>query len=117
MNRAAFLLERAGLAFAFLYPPIDALFEPYSWLGYIPSFARGYVPDLALLHAFGALEVVLALWILSGRRIFWPSLLSGCILLFIVATNLSGFEVVFRDLTIAALAFSLALRSKAKNPA
>ena len=31
------------------------------------------MPDEVLLHTFGIVEVILALWILSGWRIFWPS--------------------------------------------
>ena len=64
---------RIGVAFAFLYPPYSALMDPASWLGYFPHFMRGIVPDALLLHGFGVLGVVLALWILSGKKIFWPS--------------------------------------------
>ena len=108
---ANFLL-RLGVAFAFLYPPLSALTDPSSWLGYLPSFARGYVPDLVLLHAFGALEAVIAVWILSGKRIFVPSLAATVILLAIVVLNLRDFEVVFRDLSIAAMAAALAIQSR-----
>ena len=62
--RTAYLLLRIGAALAFLYPPLSALFgDPYTWLGYFPAFTRGYLPDLALLHA-GAVEIVIGLWLL-----------------------------------------------------
>jgi uncharacterized membrane protein YphA (DoxX/SURF4 family) len=102
---------RIGLAFAFLYPPIDAIFDPNSWLGYFPSWMHGYVPDLVLLHSFGAVEVIIALWLLSGWKIFWPSCLALLMLLAIVIFDSPGgaFEVLFRDLAIASIALALAV--------
>lgn len=107
----AILILRIGVSFAFLYPPISALSDPYSWIGYFPHFMRGYVPDMVLLHAFGALEAVIALWILSGRRIFWPAAAAAAMLVAIVALNTFEFELLFRDLSIAAAALALAVVS------
>jgi hypothetical protein len=120
-ERVANFMLRAGVAFAFLYPPVNALFDPYSWLGYLPHFARaiahtGGVPDVILLHSFGALEVIIALWILSNKKIFLPSLAATGILLAIVALNLQDFQVVFRDLSIAAASLSLAVMSYRSTP-
>ena len=68
------LLLRIGVAFAFIYPPLAALADPYSWIGYFPRFLLDTAPnDLVLLHAFGIFEIVLAMWILSGKKIFYPS--------------------------------------------
>ncbi len=106
-EKLASIVLRAGAAFAFLYPPINALSDPYAWIGYFPPFTRGYVPDEVLLHGFGIVEVVIALWILSGWRVFWPSLAATAMLLGIVVFNLPNFQVLFRDLTIAAMPFSL----------
>lgn len=119
-QKIAYLLLRLGVGFAFLYPPIDALFNPDSWLGYFPRFAHAAaqyvgIPDLVLLHSFGAVEVVLALWILSGWRVFWPSLAAAVMLCAIVIFNPSQFEVLFRDLSLAVAALALALFAK-KNP-
>jgi hypothetical protein len=98
---------RIGVAFAFLFPPINALSAPDAWIGYFPGFVHGYVPDLVLLHAFGVVEVILALWILSGWRIFWPCMLAVVMLVSIVAFNMQEFQILFRDLSIAALALGL----------
>ena len=106
-----YLLLRAGVAFAFLYPPLNALVDPNAWIGYFPTFVKGYVPDLVLLHVFGAVEVVVAVWILSGWRIFWPSLAAAAMLLAIVVFNPSNFQVLFRDISLAAMALALAVIS------
>ena len=67
------------------------------------------MPDLVLLHAFGAVEILIGLWILSGYKIFIPALLATVMLLGIVTFNFSQFDVLFRDVTIACLTLSLAL--------
>ena len=108
---------RAGVAFAFLYPPIDALFDPYTWIGYLPHAVRGFVPDLVLLHSFGVLEVGIAFWILSGKKIFLPSLLATAILLVIVGLNLQDFQIIFRDVSIAAISAALAVNAFAERRA
>lgn len=103
------LLLRIGLAFAFLYPPIDAIFEPYSWEGYFPAFLRHLPIDpLLLLHGFGVIEVVIAAWILYGKHLRIPATLAGLMLVAIVAFNSADFPVLFRDLAIAMMAFALA---------
>ena len=110
-QRVAEIILRIGVAFAFLFPPIDAMVNPYSWIGYFPAFLKGFVPDLVLLQTFGMIEIVIALWILSGWRIFVPSLIATGMLLAIVFFNRADFEVLFRDLSIAAMTLSLAVVS------
>jgi uncharacterized membrane protein YphA (DoxX/SURF4 family) len=114
--RTSYLLLRVAAAFAFLYPPVAALFgDPYSWFGYFPAFLQGYVPDLVLLHAFGAVEIIIGLWLLSGYKIFAPALIATAMLLAIVAFNLSQFDILFRDLSIALLTLSLAVMHMPKS--
>ena len=105
------LALRIGVAFALLYPPLNALADPLAWIGYFPPFMRGFVPDEVLLHAFGIVEVIMALWILSGWRIFWPSAAATVMLVGIVVFNPTNFQVLFRDLAIAASIFALAVVS------
>lgn len=103
------LILRVGLAFVFLYPAINAYFEPYTWIGYFPPFTRGYVDEFLMLHVFGVVEIVIALWLLSGWKVFYPALVAGVMLVAIVVTNTSDFPILFRDLGLAAAAFHLAL--------
>ncbi len=103
------LLLRAGVAFAFLYPPLNALVDPNAWIGYFPDFVHEYVSDEVLLYSFGLVEIVLGLWILSGYKILIPSLLATLMLVSIVAFNFNQLQVLFRDLSIALAALYLAL--------
>ncbi len=105
------LLLRIGVAFAFLYPPISALFNPYAWVGYFPVFISSIegIDALMLLHIFGVFEVMLGLWILSGRRILLPSVAASISLFLIVAFNWTQMDVLFRDLPILLMAVALVL--------
>lgn len=113
-SSADFLL-RLGVAFAFLYPPVNAFLDPYAWIGYFPIFMQGIIPDMALLHLFGLVEVIIGLWILSGRRIFIPSVVATALLLAIVVLNLGDFQILFRDVSIALAALALAIQHRPKH--
>lgn len=104
------LLLRLALALSFLYPAINALFDPYSWIGYFPAFLNDLASphQLLLLHSFGFLEVVLATWVLVGKRVRIPALIMTLMLVAIVAVNSAQFVVLFRDLAIALAALALA---------
>lgn len=99
------LLLRLSVAFAFIYPPLAAIRDPYAWLGYFPTF----LPATELmLHSFGVIEIALALWILIGKRIAIPSVVAGLLLLSIVIANPLQFDILFRDVSIALACFALA---------
>ena len=110
MRGYSLVLLRVGLAFAFLYPPIAAYFDPFSWIGFFPQFLRDAVGnDMLLLHSFGAVEVVLGLWVLTARNVVIPSLVMAAMLAGIVFFNWGAMDIVFRDVSIFAMALALAL--------
>lgn len=111
------ILLRLAVALSFLYPPVSALFDPYAWVGYFPSFLLSAVRsnDLFLLHAFGIVEIVIALWIFFGRRVFVPSIVAALMLIAIVLVNLPQFPVLFRDVAIALAALALAFMHYERN--
>lgn len=107
------LILRIGLAFAFFYPAISAFFNPSAWIGYFPQFAHTLIPnDVFLLHAFGVLEIAIGIWLLSGKRVFYPSVIAAILLFLIVILNFSQMDIVFRDLSILAMAIALAIIHK-----
>lgn len=115
-ERLAHLTLRVGAAFAFLYPPIAAIGDPDSWIGYFPAFMRTLgIADSVLLHSFGVLEVLLALWLLSGWKIRIPAALATLMLFVIVGLNATQFPVVFRDLSIAAMTVALVVWPSART--
>lgn len=106
------LLLRVALAGAFLYPAIAALITPAAWLGYFPHFVLGILPDTVLILVWSLLEVVLAFWILSGKKIFVPSIIACVMLVAIVVFNLSLLDILFRDVALALVALYLALTAR-----
>ena len=68
---------------------------------------RGIVPDWLLLNGFGVCQLTTALWVLSGKNLFWSSMLSNVLLSLIVVVNIGALDIVFRD--VAILFASLAL--------
>lgn len=110
------LLLRVAVAFSFIYPPISALTDPYAWLGYFPVWTTTLLGTNALLalHLFGAVEVLLALWILFGKHIRVPSYIAAALLLLIVGFNMPQFPILFRDVSIALAALALAHFSHAR---
>ncbi len=114
--KLAHLLLRTGVAFAFLYPPIAAISDPTSWISYFPSFIRELgIDEMLLLHGFGVIEAVIALWILSGHKIRIPAMLATLTLVAIVVLDYRDFAVLFRDLSIAAMALALVVWPTAKE--
>jgi len=107
-----FLLLRIGVGFVFLYPPIAAINAPLEWNAYMPDFLSLLpVREFVLLHIAGAIEVIIALWILSGRQIFIPSVIASLFLLVFIFSNFDQFDVIFRNVGILTMTLSLALWS------
>lgn len=106
------LLLRIGVAFAFIYPAVAAYFNPLAWIGYFPVFLLDLFPnEILLLSLFGLSEIIIALWILSGKRIFIPSILASVYLFLIVALNWAVLDVIFRDIPILLMAIALVICS------
>lgn len=104
------LLLRIGVAFSFIYPPISAFINPYSWVGYIPQFMTALpIEAVTLLHIFGIFELLVGAWILSGKRIFIPSILASAFLALIIIFNWTQMDVLFRDIPILLMALCIAL--------
>jgi len=116
-NQTIFFLLRVGVALAFIYPAVAAFFDPFSWIGFFPSFLRDLFVgnEMLLLHTFGATEIIIGLWILVGKKIFIPSLLASLYLALIVLLNLSLLDIVFRDVSILAMALALTLSEHSRK--
>lgn len=108
---------RIGVAFSFIYPAVSAWFSPYAWVGYFPSFLSNgfFIDEIVLLHTFGLLEIVIALWILFGKKIFIPSFIAVVMLFLIIIFNLNQMDVLFRDIPILLMALILVLKYRTKS--
>ncbi|MBF05444.1 hypothetical protein CL644_01930 [bacterium] len=105
---------RISLAFAFIYPAVSAWFNPYAWVGYFPPIVLDFVGsnDVILLHAFGVTEILIGLWIILGRKILLPSIIASAYLVGIILLNLNQMDVIFRDISILAIALALIVQER-----
>lgn len=116
MSTASQWLLRVAVAVAFAYPPLSALSSPDSWVGYFPPFLlNSGIDPMLLLHSFGIIEIIIAVWVLSGWHIEWPATLAALMLGAIVAFNGAQFEILFRDVSIALACLALADDAWAKR--
>lgn len=100
------LILRIALAFVFLYAAVSSFISPNDWIGYMPKFMRGIVPDQVLLGGFSLFEIALSAWLLCGLYAKYAALLAAAMLAGIVVLNPALLPITFRDigLFIAALA-------------
>ncbi len=103
------LLLRVGIALSFLYAAIGGFLHPENWIGWFPAWVRELLPlgDHTLLGLFGSVEILIALWLLSGWNIRWSGLIAAFMLLGITVFNLGSFDIVFRDVALALASLEL----------
>lgn len=92
-------LLRIGIAFTFLYAAYSGFVSPSLWVGYIPDLPLE-IEQAVLLQLWGAFEVILALWLLSGWQVHLPAIGLAIATSLLMLLNLSQFSVLFRDVTI-----------------
>ena len=114
-GRLASLVLRVGVAFAFIYAAVAGFVDPDSWMGYFPDFVR-VVPETTLITLWGILQIILALWIISGKKIFIPSVAASLSLAGLILENLGAMDIIFRDVTILAATISLAIQNIPQHP-
>lgn len=110
------LLLRAALAFVFLYAAISSFISPNDWIGYMPRFMRGIVPDQLLLSGFSLVEIGLSLWLLSGFYVKYAALLAAAMMIGIVVLNPLLLPITFRDIGLFIAALAL-YAEESKSPA
>lgn len=93
-------LFRASIASAYLYAGLGSLLDPNSWIGFLPSFIRNSGYGLTALTIFSIIEVILSIWIISGKKAYLSSALSSLMMFLIIVFNLELLDIVFRDIPI-----------------
>lgn len=115
MSRTSILLLRIALAFAFLYLAYGFWSSPNDWVGYIPAFVRDIgLSQGVLLMVIAGIHLIIGLWILSGWKIFLPSLVATVMLGTIVYFNQNQLDILFRDISLALVALALAFSSRGR---
>lgn len=103
---------RLALASVFLYAAIASFLTPSNWIGFLPAWLKNIIPATTLLVAFSVYEIILSLWLLSGKKIYYASILSLITLFLIIITNINDLDILFRDIAIFFSAIALAILTK-----
>ena len=106
------LLLRVGLAFTFIYAGITAYLSPSNWIGFIPLFIENFTSLETFLKFHSVFDILLGLWLLSNKKIFYASTLSAIFLTGIIIFNFASLDIIFRDIPILLAAIALAIMSK-----
>lgn len=111
MNKKVFanFLLRLAIASVFAYAAIASFIAPLNWIGYFPVFLRDIVPQQILLNGFSLYELVLSLWLLSGKKTFYAAVIATITLVGIIIANIGLTDILFRDFAIILAAASLAV--------
>ena len=105
---SAALLLRVGLGFVLLYAALSSFAQPLNWIGFFPAFVfRLGIPEGLVLGGFSLYEAVLGLWLLWGKKVVYPALLSALVFGGITLFNLGAMNIVFRDVGLFFAALGL----------
>ena len=113
-KNSAITILRWGLAFVFFYAAVASLLDSQEWIRYIPGWIQNLDGYNLLLTAFSVYQLILAVLLFSGRKVYLASILATATLVAITAFNFGTLDVVFRDigLTMAGLALFELVRHK-----
>lgn len=107
---AVFFL-RIGIAFVFLYAGVAAFLNPNDWVGFIPNIGN-FITKAILLQIHIFFNLILGVWLLSNKKIFYASIISGIAVFFIIILNIGAFDIIFRDVAILTGIIALGILSK-----
>jgi hypothetical protein len=113
------ILLRVGIAFSFLYAAIQSFRDPVSWIGFFPvwlqDFTGMFMEIETLLAMFSVVEIIVAIWILSGWRGLYSGFLGASMVAGIVVTNFAALDILFRDIPIVFSCLAYAFLSRRGN--
>ncbi|HRN96158.1 MAG TPA: DoxX family protein [Candidatus Levybacteria bacterium] len=104
-----------GIAFVFIYAGIQIILNYQSFVGYAPEIIFDFIPVQIFMYGFAVFEIVLGLWLISGKKLLYSSLTAAGIMILINLFNLDLFIVLFRNIAILCGALALAAMSHRKG--
>lgn len=111
-SEVVWFLIRLAIAFAFFYPAVRIHSDPDSWLGYFPAFVKDIgIPTSFLIAGFSVVHIIIGTWILSGKKIFLPSIFATIFLGMVIFFNLNQIDILFRDVSLFLVSLALAILS------
>lgn len=109
------LFLRLGLASVYLYAGISAILFPQNWIAFLPLFLKPFIPLETLLLLTSVIQILLAVWLLSGLKLFYAGIASAVMILGIIFLNLNALDITFRDFTIFFTSLAVVIGSTKKT--
>ncbi len=97
-----------GLAFVFIYAAIQIFLNPEGFVHYTPEIIFKFMSLEVFMYTFATFEILLSLWIISGKKMIYSSLIAASIMALVIVFNLDLFIVLFRNVAIMCCALALA---------
>jgi uncharacterized membrane protein YphA (DoxX/SURF4 family) len=112
------LFIQIGLAFSFVYAAVGGFSKPENWIGWFPRGVRGLFPfgDNGLLILFGIVEMLIALWLVSGWKLEISAFVAAAFFFGITIANWSSMDIVFRDIALGLVACGVAIITRKNIP-
>ena len=108
----ASIILRLGLTFVFFFAAATSLLSPESYSKFVPTLVTQFVPVNVFLMAYGVFEILLGLWLLSGKGSFYSGMLAALLLFTLTVFNLQEINILFRNVAIICAALSLVALSR-----
>lgn len=102
------LLIRIGLIFVFAWAAVFILITPEKYLHYMPEFVNFLIPREFALYLFSFFEIILCVWLATGKKIFYSGILTAVTIGLITILNLGEIGTLFRNVSIFFSALALA---------
>lgn len=107
-NVARWLIQ-LGLAAVLIYAGTSQLQKPNDWTTYFPSFVPSSISLITLVKVVAVFELLVAIWLLSGKYLKLAGLLCALTFSGIIIFNLHVLIITFRDIGLLFASLALVL--------
>jgi len=115
-QKAVSLLLQFATSLYLTYVGVASLINPDIWISYFPSYIHNLTFAFVLLKLWALFLLFLAIWIMSGKRIFIPTFVATIILILTTLISLPIPEYFFHNVALTCGAFSLCIIHSPRTP-
>lgn len=103
------IILRIGIGFVFMYAALFISTDLEKGKKFVPEFVSAIIPLQIFLYMFGGFEILLAIWILSGKFKAYSALIAAFVLISITSLDYTYFSITFRNVAIICACIALAV--------
>lgn len=114
-QRIVMMLLRLGVSSVYLYAGVSSIISPFDWVAFVPPYLNAIIPQMQLLLFLSVAQILLGVWLLTGLKTFYASVLSTLFIVGAIGFNLNALDITFRDFTIFFTSLALAIETYQKR--